>query len=380
MDLHRRRVQRVRPATRPHRPALDARPTEFEAEVIGGLEPFAAREVAILAPTPAQNTRPARGITRGPLRFRYAGPWPRLLQLRTVVAVHAVIAAGLSRPSALLDDGTIKRVLAAIGHIRSLHPAGAFGSFRLSGAGADSPAFRRVRERVAREIGMRDVAEGGNLLLRFKRGPADDGFELSARISPRPLSARPWRVCNLPGALNATVASVMAGLTQPTPRDIYLNLACGSGTLLVERAVLGAAGRLLGCDVDGEALACAAANAGAAGVDVELHPWDAGAVPLPDGSASAIVADLPFGQLVGSHAANARLYPRVLAEAARLAAPGGRFVAITQQVNLFERCLRATRSSWDLEREIRLDLPANAGVLKPRIYVLRRAAGQASAD
>ena len=362
-----------RTAARPHRPASDARPADFEVEVIAGLEPFASQELAALTPSPVV-------LSESPLRIRYPGPWPRLLNLRTVVAVYALVAAGLARPSALLDDGTFKRVLAAIGHIRSLHRSGAFASFRLSGAGADSPTFRRVRERLAPETGLRDVSEGGDLLLRFKRGPSGAGFELTARISPRPLSARTWRVCDLPGALNATVASVMAGLTRPRPEDTYLNLACGSGTLLFERAALGPAGRLLGCDVDAVALACATANAEAAGVDVGLHPWDAGAIPLPDGSASAIVADLPFGQLVGSHAANERLYPRVLAEAARLATPGARFAVITQQVNLFDRSLRAASHGWDLEREIHLDLPANAGVLKPRIYVLWRAVGQASAD
>jgi len=302
-----------------------------------------------------------------------------------VVAVHAVVTGGLPRPSALLDDGTLKRLAGAIGHIRSLHPSGAFATFRLSAAGADSPQFRRVRERLARETGLRDVVEGGDLLLRFKKTPALVGagkprpyeigcnpYELTARISPRPLAARAWRVCNLPGALNATVASVMAGLTEPRPDDVYLNLLCGSGTLLIERAGLGPAGRLLGCNVDPGALACAGENVAAAGLDVELQPWDATAVPLPDAMASAVVADLPFGQLVGSHRANERLYPAVLAEAARLAKPSARFVAITQQVNLFERCLHDAAGAWALERVLRLDIPATKGVLKPRVYVLRR--------
>ncbi len=365
------RPARTRPNVRARRPTPAARLADFEAEVIPGLEPFAARELATLTPSPAV-------LSDAGLRFPYAGPWPPLLTLRTIVAVHAVVATGLPRPSALLDDGTLKRLTGAIGHIRSLHPAGAFGTLRLGAAGQDSPTFRGVRERLTRATGLRDVAEGGDLLLRFKRSPAGDRFELTARLSPRPLSARPWRVCNLRGALNATVASVMAGLTRPAPEDTYLNLACGSGTLLIERAAFGSA-HLIGCDLDAEALACATTNAAAAGVDVELHQWDAGAVPRPDGSASAIVADLPFGQLVGSHANNERLYPGVLAEAARLAAPDARFVVITQQVNLFERCLRAA-PAWVPEQQIRLELPANAGTLKPWIYVLRRAAEQASAD
>ncbi len=290
-----------------------------------------------------------------------------------MVAVHAVVVARLPRPTALLDDGAFKRIVAAVGHIRSLHPAGAFATFRLSAAGAGSAAFRRFAGRLARETGLEETAEGGNLLLGFRRG-GDGGFALAARISPRPLAARAWRVCNRPGALNATVASAMGQLTAPCDDDVLLNLACGSGTLLIERAALGPAARLMGCDLDADALACAARNVDAAGYSAELHEWDAGAVPLPDASVSTLVADLPFGQLVGSHRDNARLYPAVLAEAARLAAPGGRFVAITQQTNLFRGCLRELGRVWTLERETQVRLPSNAGVVRPRIYVLRRSA------
>jgi tRNA (guanine6-N2)-methyltransferase len=405
---------------RPGRRATpDRAPADFEAEVIGGLEPFAAREltelgvlltnkaassrdIALTPAAPKEGRRQVYAATEAPLRFGFAGPWRRLLELRTAVAVHAVVADRLPRPTALLDDGTFRRLVAAVGHIRSLHPARAFATIRLSAAGADSPTFRRLRERLSEATGLRDVPDGGDLLLRFKRAPVAVGarhaapsglpnrsaggpgtprpydagapsFELTARISPRPLSARTWRVCNLPGALNATVAAAMAGLAEPSPDDTYLNLACGSGTLLIERAALGPARRLLGCDLDPRALGCAAENVAAAGLpNVELHAWDAGAVPLPSGSATALVADLPFGQLVGSHAANEQLYPRILGEAARLARAGARFVAISQQVNLFERSLAALRDAWTLERVVRLDLPANAGVLKPRVYVLRR--------
>ena len=288
--------------------------------------------------------------------------------------MYAVVAAGAPRPAALLDDGTLKRLVAQIGHIRSLHPGGAFRTFRLSAAGADSPAFRRLRERVAGETGLADVDEGGDLLVRVRRAPGGAGFELSVRISPRPLAARTWRRCNRPGALNATVAAVMAGLTEPAPDDVYLNLACGSGTLLVERARTGPVGRLVGCDVDAEALACAGENVVAAGLgDVELRAWDATALPLPDRSVDAITVDLPFGQLVGSHATNERFYPRLLGEAGRVARPGGRLVAITQQFRLFERSAEDLRDTWAVERTIRLTVPTNAAPISPRVYVLRRA-------
>jgi precorrin-6B methylase 2 len=303
------------------------------------------------------------------LRFAYEGPWPALLHLRTVVAVHAVLASGLPRPSALLDDGGFRRIAAGIGHVRSLHPAGAFRTFRLSAAGADSSMFQRFGGRLGQATGLKPD-DAGDLLLRFRRG-IDGRFELLARISPRPLSTRAWRVCNLPGALNAAVASIMASLTRPAPGDVYLNLACGSGTLLVERAALGPAARLIGCDLDGAALDCAARNAEAAGLPTaELMDWDATRLPLLDQSVDALTVDLPFGQLVGSHATNAELYPALLAEAARVARPGARLIAISQQSRLLERSVKPDH--WATDEVLRPTLTTNAGPIKPAIVVLRR--------
>ena len=288
------------------------------------------------------------------------------------MAVHAVLASGLPRPTALLDDGAFRRITAAIGHIRSLHPAGAFRTCRLSAAGAESSAFQRFGVRLGQATGLRPAEDAGDLLLRFRRG-TDGRCELLARISPRPLAARAGRVCNRLGALNAAVASVMASLTRPTPGDVYLNLACGSGTLLVERALLGPSARLIGCDVDADALACAARNLAAADLTgVELTDWDVARLPLADGSVDALTVDLPFGQLVGSHAANAELYPALLAEAARVARPGARLVAISQQVRLLERSVDPQH--WSTEEVLRPTLSTSGGPIKPGISVLRKRA------
>jgi len=250
-----------------------------------------------------------------------------------------------------------------------------------------------MRERVTTETGLADIEEGGDLLLRVRRAPTGEGFELTVCISPRPLSARAWRRCNLPGALNATVAAVMVDLTQHAPDDVFLNLGCGSGTLVIERALSGPAARLIGCDTDPRAHACAAENVAGAGLSptigislgaddaplvgygsasVELQPWDATELPLPNASVDALVVDLPFGQLVGSHATNEQLYPALLKEAARVACPGARLVAITQQLRLFERSALELAAYWQSEQSIRLTIPTNAGAISPRVFVLQR--------
>jgi 23S rRNA G2445 N2-methylase RlmL len=189
------------------------------------------------------------------------------------------------------------------------------------------------------------------------------------RLTPRPLVTRSWRVCNLEGALNAATAHAMIALTQPRPDDVFANLGCGSGTLLIERLEHGACRRALGFDLDTASLECARANVRASGFGarIRLLRGDMRALPLPSASVSALCADLPFGQLSGTHAQNERLYPRALAEAARIAVSGARFVLITHELRLIDTVLRQ-QEAWTPEQTFRINLRG----LHPRIYVLRR--------
>jgi 23S rRNA G2445 N2-methylase RlmL len=161
----------------------------------------------------------------------------------------------------------------------------------------------------------------------------------------------------------------MAVLSKPRDNDRVLNVGCGSGSLIIERLFAGPAARVVGCDTDSEALACAQQNLAAAGFSnrVELYDWDACSLPLPSASIDVVLADLPFGHLVGSHATNLTLYPALLAEAARVTRPGGRAVLISHEVRLMERSL-AELPVWCIEQQLRVNLRG----LHPRIFVLRR--------
>ena len=91
------------------------------------------------------------------------------------------------------------------------------------------------------------------------------------------------------------------------------------------------------------------------------------ALPCPDASFDTLLADLPYGDLIGSHRANAALYPALLAEAARVAAPEATFVAITGEIRLLDAAL-ARQEAWRVERSLRL----YQGGHRPQVYVLRR--------
>jgi predicted RNA methylase len=340
-----------------------------EAEVVTGLKPLAAAElrarfggrVALL-----DKAKPEE------IPFQFNGSLPELAALRKTAAVYLVQHYAIPRPQALLGHQHLTQLLKLISTVRSMHPAGTFTTFRIAAAGSDSSVFQRIKGEIASATGMMPQDEEGDLLLRVRKADLQrDGWEVLVRLTPRPLATRAWRVCNMEGALNATIASAMLQLTEPQRDDRVFNLMCGSGTLLVERLLLAPAAVIGGCDSDPIALRCAADNVRAAGFldQVDLFEMDVANLPLPDGCIDVVCADLPWGQLVGSHEANTALYPKVLREAARIAAPGARAVFITHEIRLMERVLRDQADRWQVRQEIRVF----QGGLHPRIYLLDRA-------
>lgn len=303
------------------------------------------------------------------LSFTYSGHWSDLLGLRSVIAVYEVLNFDIPRPKALLGHQHFHRLLDSIAQIMTLTSQADYQSLYISAAGSQSSVMMRFKELLSQELKLRMGEDEGDLLLRIRRTPkAKTGWDVLIRLTLRPLATRNWRVYNLPGALNASVAHAMISLTKPTPQDIFLNIACGSGTIMIERAEYMASQQLIGCDLDTTVLGCAKQNIAASGQqNIELICGDGTCLPLADASVDALCADLPFGQLMGSHEDNSVLYPAILKEAARVAKSGANFAIITHELRLMEHILQGN-SNWLIKHKQMVTLTG----LHPRIFVLER--------
>jgi tRNA (guanine6-N2)-methyltransferase len=320
----------------------------------------------------AERLRPVPGRSDS-LRLELRGPWERLLELRTIVAAFAVLSFGVPRPRSLTSGEYLPEIVRTIQAVRELGPAPAPASFRFDAPGPTSSGFRRLAEELASSTGLPHDQDDGDLVLRFRRAiERPDGWDVLVRLSSRPLSDRPWRVRNLPGAANATIAAAMARLTRPRPADRVANLMCGSGTLLVERLLTGPARVAVGVDRDPAVLEDCRANLAAAGLThrAELVHGDvAGDGWLARGPYDALLADPPWGTLVGDHAGNRAVYATLLERAHRAAAPGARLAVLTHEIRLMERCLESARHLWTPESVTRVYAKGH----HPRIYLLRPA-------
>lgn len=334
---------------------------EYESEIVEGIEDLAERE--ILDRFPAARVTLRRAALR---QFSVDATPPRLASLRLTSAVYLRLMFAIPRPKALLGHQHLTRLLTAI-HAITSGQRDRFMTLSIDAAGSESSVMQRIKQELASALDLDVDPDKGDLHLRMRRSLSADGWDVLIRTTPRPLVTRAWRVCNYEGALNATVAAAMITLLQPAPDEPLLNLMCGSGSLLIERLASQPGAPAVGCDISPEALACAADNLQASGaVNAALIYSDVTRLPFPDAAFPLLVADLPFGQLIGSHDSNRSLYPVVLSEAFRVTRSGGRFAIITHEVKLMEQALRAT--GWQVDPPRMITLRG----LHPRIYVLRK--------
>lgn len=318
----------------------------YEAEVLRGLVPFARQELQHMAhlrllPEGEYNSN----VSEDALLFDYAGDSRVLAGLRTVVAVYRVEDFAVPRPKALLGHQHWQRLLAALQHVQKQYD---FAGFRLSAAGKDSSILIRLRQDIAHATGLEE-SEEGELFLRLR--PSLQGWQVLMRITPRPLSARAWRVCNMAGGLNATLAASMIKLAKLKPDDKLFNPMCGSATLLVESRANGFTGVAHGCDVAVSAIACSQENIQAAGYsDIRLEQADATQSETLVNhygykDYSCIVADVPWGDAIGDTADNLELYSTFLHSMAQVSRSKARLLLLTHDIRKFEQVL-ASQQLW----------------------------------
>lgn len=340
------------------RPKVDHRTRqkahEYELDALSGLEHVAETELASV---------PMARDVRGP-RFWYPGDPERLARLKSVIAVYRIQTWDVPRPRGLLGNQQLGELT---DYLRSVIEVGGHTSFRLGAAGKESSVMQRLAEELQTSLELPHDPEAGELLIRLRPEQGGPGWDVLARITPRPLSARQWRVCNLPGGLNATIAYALHKLAGQRDVDRIFNPMVGSGTLLIERALMGPADAMVGVDISQSAVDCAQQNLKAAGREVEVACLDALHTGLPARSFDLITADLPWGDAVGSHMDNEVLYPAFLTEMHRLTSRQGRLAVITHEIKLFERVLQE-QTKW-AGRDI---LQVASGGHHPKVYLLHR--------
>ena len=373
-------IRSKKPRRKNIRPQAIAPFHRYDIETVLGLENYVETELLQLSGTRRalhKRTKPGR------IRIDYAGDPNGLINLRSAVAVYGTLSVPTKRPTGLLGHSNFTTLVSKARDVMKRYPAGTFTTLSMSASGKETKVIRRIIDSLCDELGLAYEEGQGDLAIALTRSSQDEpGWDVSIRLTPRPLSTRSWRVCNMPGAINATVAHVVAQLTDPAPHQHFLNLACGSSTIMIERLGIGPVRSAVGVDIDSDALECSAQNLAAGDFtdDARLVCADAVDLPFPDASFDAIVADLPFGMLVARNGDNAVFYPKLLTEAARVAKSGAIFSLIAVDHRSIQQATASLGNYWRIKQTVPFKLSFKRGYISPSIFALERSGVEVTGD
>ena len=179
----------------------------------------------------------------------------------------------------------------------------------------------------------------------------------------------PWRQRTVSASIHPATAACLARYTmkfEKRERPRVLDPFCGCGSLLFARESLGPCRVLMGVDKSGSAVESARINARAGKSKASFVTKDILRFEGREGF-DLVLSNLPFGNRVGSHEDNTRLYDRFVRRLPDLLAPGGVAVLYTMEYKLLKTCLDRTGGLVLRERK-----RTEAGGLLPWIFVVDR--------
>ncbi len=205
-------------------------------------------------------------------------------------------------------------------------------------AGGSSPGFtatvQQVREAVREKYAAAAVAGTGC------GSPADETGAFGSSLYAESGEA------NADGVVSASLGcGVPTAVADLRKGEVVLDLGSGAGAdVLISARRVAPTGRAIGIDMTDEMLALAQANAAEAGVEnVEFVKGYLEELPLPDASVDVVISNCVIN-LSGDK-------PKLLAEAARVLRPGGRF-AVSDVI-----------ADPDMDDETRADMAAWTGCI-----------------
>jgi 23S rRNA G2445 N2-methylase RlmL len=156
---------------------------------------------------------------------------------------------------------------------------------------------------------------------------------VGVRLGKHPLHERAYKRAQRPGSLKPSVAAAMLLMADIRPGMQILDPCCGTGTILIEAALIGAITQ--GGDNAPEAVEAARANVQQAGVSTQIELWDARQLPLPSAVVDCVITNLPWGQQVKVDETTSQFYTAVCGEIERVLRSDGRTVVLTNMPEQF---------------------------------------------
>jgi len=251
----------------------------------------------------------------------------------------------------------------------------AFKTFRITCAGSDSPEVRSIAEYIQRTYGLTEEEEADMKIHIVK---PDEIWEVGIQITPRPLSVRDYKVKNMSGAMDPTIAYAVNSLCELEHVNSYLNIFSGSATLLIEAGqCYPNLKQLIGFDNDKKRISLAMQNIKKAGLIKEIQLKEKDIFDKPDlGKFDVITSDLPFGMTISKNEDLENLYRCFVEYCQETLNQGGKLVVYTSEHEILKKIILESRFKIAKTLELKFMTSVNA-YLRPKIFVCRLKQGSA---
>ena len=242
-----------------------------------------------------------------------------------------------------------------------------FKTFKISCAGSDSPEVRSLAKYIQDTYGME---ENDDADMKIHIVKPDEIWEIGIQITPRPLSLRDYKLKNMSGAMDPTIADAVNSFCNLDSVHSYLNVFSGSATLLIEAAqCYPNLEKLMGFDNNKKHLSLSIKNIKKAGLIKRVQVKEADIFDKPNfGTFDAIVSDLPFGMSISKNEDLDKLYTTFIQYCEDLLNNNGRLVIYTSEYELVEPILH--KSQFKIVQSLQLKFITNVDAyLRPKIIV-----------
>lgn len=282
--------------------------------------------------------------------------------LRSVARAYLVLQNTKYNPSYISNH---KSILGDV--VEMIINNGDFKTFKITCAGSVSKETRSIAEYVSDTYKLIEK-EDADLKIHIIKD--NDTWDVGAQITPRPLSLRDYKVKNMSGAMDPTIAYALNSLCELEKANSYLNIFSGSATLLIEAAqCYPNIKQLIGFDNDKKNISLAIQNIKKAGLIKRVQLKEKDIFDRPDlGKFDVITADLPFGMVISKGEDLEGLYLNFIEYSQEILNKEGKLVVYTSQYEILEKIL--LKSQFEIQKTFDLKFMTSVGAyLYPRIFV-----------
>ncbi|OQX71478.1 hypothetical protein B6D52_01370 [Candidatus Parcubacteria bacterium 4484_255] len=249
-----------------------------------------------------------------------------------------------------------------------------FKTFKITCAGSNSPEVRSIAKYIQETY---RITEEENSDLKLHIIKTDRTWEIGAQTTPRPLSLRDYKIKNMSGAMNPTIAYAMNSFCNLNNANSYLNIFSGSATLLIEAGqYYPELKQLVGFDNNKKNISLAMQNIKKAGLIKKIQLKEKDIFDKPDlGKFDVITSDLPFGMVMSKYEKLEDLYRCFVEYCQKTINREGKLVIYTSKHEMLRKIILESKFKIIKTLDLKIITSVNA-YLYPKIFVCRLRQGR----